>query len=1072
MLVILLILLPILWLMLNEYRCSKKSKKIIHTAGLKALPVVGNVHQVGKTPHDLLQHFFGLFYKYNYRNFRIWTGYYLNIIITDPKDMEFILSSKSLLAKSDIYDMLHPWLGQGLLTAKGLGWHKHRKMITPSFHFQILVEFLDVMNRNSAKFIQKLRDVSKNDNIFDFQEIVKYLTLDIICETAMGVSINSMDNPHTEFAKSLEFMCSNVNLRAYHPLKRNNTLYKFFPEYQKYCKALATLKDFTYDVINKRIEVRQQETDKGVPLTDSHGFSGHKMAFLDNLLSAKIDGVPLTIQEVYEEVSTFIFEGNDTTSSALSFILFLLSRHLDIQQKVYEEQIIITADQNLKGNDTFQQLNEMKYLDLVIKETLRLYPSVPVVGRNIDDECYINDKLIPKDTSLNIFLMALGYNETIFPDPYRFKPERFDPLNDSATHKPFEYIPFSAGLRNCIGQKFALLEIKTVVSQIVRNFEILPAINGLESKDGYVCTRFVPHGQERVKLHKYDPKLETVLTLKSENGIMLRMKERILICVTKNRKPQCGSKKSIKMLLLLLLLLPVLWFIYSERKYSKVRRQISHTKGPKTLPLIGNAHQLAKTPNGVVHFMLDNWYKYDQGNYRIWVGYYLNIVIGDPKDIEFILTSNTLLAKSKLYDILHPWLGDSLLTTKGEKWHKHRKIITPSFHFKILQDFYDVMNNCSTKFIRKLHEVSQDDVILDFQALANRFALDVICETAMGIPINSIDNPDSEFSHAVEFMSSNFNMRALHPLKRKIATYQFFPEYKVYCKSLAILKKFTYGVIEKRIEMLKEEEAQKAKAKPGDEFTQRKMAFLDTLLTTTKDGRPFTRQELYEEVSTFIFEGHDTTASTISFVIFLFSRHLDIQKKAFAEQQHIMGDDMKRNATFQEIQDMKYLDMVIKETLRLFPAAPVVARHTEKEYNINGKIIPEDTSLSIFIMAMGYNEKVFPDPYRFDPERFNPSNAQASHKPFEYVPFSAGPRNCIGQKFALLEVKTAVSKILRNFEILPSLDELVSKDGYVCTYFGPYKHQKPPLHEYDPKLAMMITLKSENGFLLRLKRRL
>lgn len=83
------------------------------------------------------------------------------------------------------------------------------------------------------------------------------------------------------------------------------------------------------------------------------------------------------------------------------------------------------------------------------------------------------------------------------------------------------------------------------------------------------------------------------------------------------------------------------------------------------------------------------------------------------------------------------------------------------------------------------------------------------------------------------------------------------------------------------------------------------------------------------------FQGHDTTSSAISFVVYLLSRHLAVQAKVYEEQQRIMGDHMKRDATFQEIADMKYLDMVIKETLRLYPSVPMVGRHTEMEYNMS-----------------------------------------------------------------------------------------------------------------------------------------
>lgn len=141
------------------------------------------------------------------------------------------------------------------------------------------------------------------------------------------------------------------------------------------------------------------------------------------------------------------------------------------------------------------------------------------------------------------------------------------------------------------------------------------------------------------------------------------------------------------------------------------------------------------------------------------------------------------------------------------------------------------------------------------------------------------------------------------------------------------------------MELRKREEEAKQEAKntqsAESDFKKPKMAFLDTLLSSTVDGRPLTIQEIYEEVSTFMFEGHDTTTSALSFVTYLLSRHLGVQKKVYEEQKAIMGADMKRNATFQELTDMKYLDMVIKESLRLYPSVPMIGRHTDKEYSMS-----------------------------------------------------------------------------------------------------------------------------------------
>ncbi|XP_036333126.1 cytochrome P450 4e2-like [Rhagoletis pomonella] len=482
---------------------------------------------MAQTPSGLLSQLFQWWVDSDYQNYRVHIGYYRNIIITNVKDLEFILTSKTLIDKSDIYDMFHPWLGTGLLTSTGRKWFTHRKMITPSFHFKILQHFHEDMNQNSNKFIEKLRIVAHGDNIFDFQEMTHYLTMDVICDTAMGVHIGAMDNHDHEVVQAFKDMCYTINMRAFHPIKRSNTLYKFTPDYPKFCRTLKILEDFTNEVIKKRIAARKLE-DTRSERGEEDEFSSKKLAFLDTLLSSTIDGRLLTQHEIYEEVSTFMFEGHDTTTSGIAFTIYLLSLHPEIQKKVYAEQQRVLGD-NLNGETTFQQIADMPYLDMVIKETMRLYPSVPMVGRRTEKDYDINGFVIPQDTALNLFLMALGYNEKHFPDPYRVDPERWNA--DKRAQNPFEYVPFSAGPRNCIGQKFALLEIKTVVSKVVRTFEILPPLDELASKDGY-SRHFLglPVEEQNKRLpnpSKYDPILSAVLTLKSANGIFVRLRERI-----------------------------------------------------------------------------------------------------------------------------------------------------------------------------------------------------------------------------------------------------------------------------------------------------------------------------------------------------------------------------------------------------------------------------------------------------------------------------------------------------------------------------------------------------------------
>ncbi|XP_061388494.1 probable cytochrome P450 4e1, partial [Musca vetustissima] len=473
----------------------------------------------------------------------------------------------------------------------------------------------------------------------------------------------------------------------------------------------------------------------------------------------------------------------------------------------------------------------------------------------------------------------------------------------------------------------------------------------------------------------------------------------------------------------------------------------------------------------LLNFLFDSYYKY--GNFRLWIGYFPNIVVTDNKDMEYILCSNSLIDKSDMYDILKIWLGEGLVNSNGSKWHKRRKMITPSFHFKILQDFHITMTANAGKFAEKLKEVSRDGAAFDFQKLVHNLTLDVMCETAMGVPINAMDNPHSEFVKALDFITEICLMRMFNPIKRNMNIYQFFPECKKLHKAVGVFKDFTYNIIEKRMQMRLGQNLPDSSTESHDVFTKHRHAFLDTMLSANIDGRPLTPEEIYEEVSTFMFAGQDTTSSALTFAVFLLSRHPEVQKKVFEEQQRIMFDDLQRDATFQELSEMKYMDMVLKETLRIYPSVPLVARAVQEDITMNGKFVPKGTTLLLFLMSLGYNERNFPDPYRFDPERFNSLHERATgYNPFESVPFSAGPRNCVGQKYAILEFKTVLSKIVRQFEILPALDELVSQDGYVSTYFGPHKKlENGRASQYEPILSTVLTLKSANGVFIRIKER-
>lgn len=231
-------------------------------------------------------------------------------------------------------------------------------------------------------------------------------------------------------------------------------------------------------------------------------------------------------------------------------------------------------------------------------------------------------------------------------------------------------------------------------------------------------------------------------------------------------------------------------------------------------------------------------------------------------------------------------------------------------------------------------------------------------------------------------------------------------------KQLKILHKFTDDVILQRKEKLEEN----LKNKDNSE-NNKKMNFLDMLLLSHVEGKPLSNADIREEVDTFMFEGHDTTTSGISFTFYHLSQNKEIQQKVFEEVRDVFGDDPTSGVTHRQLQDLKYLEMVIKESMRIHPPVPIIGRRLTEDTLISGVTIPQGTNVLIPIYAIHRDTDFWSDPEKFDPERFSPDN-MSGRNPYSYIPFSAGARNCIGQKFAMLEVKSIVSKMIRHYELV------------------------------------------------------
>lgn len=385
--------------------------------------------------------------------------------------MQTILTCSSANDKAINYKFLFPWLGTGLLTSSGSKWKSRRKLLTPSFHFKILTDFIPIINEQSDILVTKIHSIRQNQ----IKDVVKYIsncTLDIICETAMGVNVNAQDNPNSKYVKSVHLLAESFIYRNLQVLAWSDWMFYMTKLGKEYLQSLEFLHKFTKDVILQRKQAHQRGEINTENKQNQDLNSKKRLAFLDLLLEHHLKNVEpkLTEEDIREEVDTFMFEGHDTTAMAISYTLFLLGHHDEIQQNIHDELDSIFGKDKSRQIGT-EDLSQMKYLECCIKETLRIFPPVPIIARQLKDDVMIEGHKIPKDTTALVPIYATHRDIEIYPNPERFDPNRFLPEQTNRRH-PFAYIPFSAGQRNCIGQRFALMEEKIILANILRNFKV------------------------------------------------------------------------------------------------------------------------------------------------------------------------------------------------------------------------------------------------------------------------------------------------------------------------------------------------------------------------------------------------------------------------------------------------------------------------------------------------------------------------------------------------------------------------------------------------------------------------
>lgn len=451
----------------------------------------------------------------------------------------------------------------------------------------------------------------------------------------------------------------------------------------------------------------------------------------------------------------------------------------------------------------------------------------------------------------------------------------------------------------------------------------------------------------------------------------------------------------------------------------------------------GNLEEL-KNPDGFLSYTRKMMEKRCQ-TFCCWVSFlYPGISIAHPDAVKTLIRSaepKPMVAPG--YVFVHPWLGDGLLLSTGKKWERNRKLLTPAFHFDILKSYMPIYNSAVDKLISKLSVATEKCSVIDVIRPFSFATLDIMLRCALSYTEDiQAEEEHHPYVTAVTTIGDLLAKRLVNVFHYSDWIYRLSSDGRKFYRMCNEIHKFSDSIIQARQETLK--------ANPNMMKGKKKLDFLDILVTARdSDGVGLSNLEIRNEVDTFMFEGHDTTACSLSWMMYAMAIHPNEQQNIYNEIQNVLQG--RTEVTWEDLPELRYLTACLKESIRLFTTVPMISRRLTRPFVIDGKLLPAGMTVSINIYAMHHNPDVWQEPEEFLPSRFlsddpNPKN------PYMYIPFSAGPRNCIGQNFAMHEMKVMVAKIIQAFEITAD----------------PTYHPEP--------IAEMV-LRSRTGIRVRLKKR-
>eukprot|EP01114_Cavostelium_apophysatum_P008874 TRINITY_DN2178_c0_g1_i2.p1 TRINITY_DN2178_c0_g1~~TRINITY_DN2178_c0_g1_i2.p1 ORF type:complete len:479 (-),score=109.67 TRINITY_DN2178_c0_g1_i2:92-1528(-) len=413
---------------------------------------------------------------------------------------------------------------------------------------------------------------------------------------------------------------------------------------------------------------------------------------------------------------------------------------------------------------------------------------------------------------------------------------------------------------------------------------------------------------------------------------------------------------------------------------------------------LGHLRMLADARHkGKAHILFEELYEKYGSPYALRLPGMLLIMCADPEINKQVLFDPDTFAVNKRF--LHPLselLNLGLLPLDGPVWKRHRKMLQPAFAPSHLKRSVDVTNHFVSELFAEWKTKKTVDVHHEFTNLA----LFVVGKWSFGIHLGEVemDVKGETFHDAINRMAAGVEKRSSIPkflwnvMINKKERERYYAAIKV--------GKDTVG------------DVLKAKHLRGVQDESKLTDLMDyLLLAKDENGNKFSDIEIQDETLMFLFGGLDTVANTMAWVTYNLGRNPQVLEKVKQEVRALCPD---RHPTYEDLGKFKYLENVIKESLRVTPTTPLTTRRCTRDVVVKGYTFPKDSIVFLNWRNVNMDAKYHENPLVFDPDRWDRYAAETK-QPCLFVPFSDGPKNCIGQKFAILEIKAMFIRMMQEF---------------------------------------------------------